>query len=129
MEEIRLGMKACSLGVVRDFHFRIGKCGQGLNGFIVSGAHVGGGYHAELRPRFGGKRRELFLQDSVTAPLNERHEDIDPVGRQYLFPEFAGQRWLGPRTGQERALRKSRDRTGRGPVVQGKAGDASSIDR
>lgn len=77
-------MKPCSLGVVGDLYLGVRKFAQLLHCFHIGSAHVGRGDNTKLT----ATSRELlqFVDDKhQTAPLDEGHKHIYPVGGDYLL--------------------------------------------
>ena len=78
-------MEPGRLGVVADLDVRIGQLSKLLNGLHICCAHVGGGDDAELAAAVR-KLSQLVHDEPQTAPFDEGHQHVDPVGRDdFLF--------------------------------------------
>ena len=78
-------MEARRLGIIANLDLRIGQLSQFLNGFHIGSAHVGGGDDAELAAAVR-KLPQLVHDKPQTAPFDEGHQHVDPVGRDdFLF--------------------------------------------
>ena len=85
VKDICLGVEPGRLGVVADLDLRIGQLSKLLNGLHICCAHVGGGDDAELAAA-ARKLPQLVHDEPQTAPFDEGHQHIDPVGRDdFLF--------------------------------------------
>ena len=87
VKDICLGVEAGRLGVVADLDVRIGQLSKLLNGFYIGSAHVGSGDDAELAAVL--RKLPQFIHDEPqTAPFDEGHQHVDPIGRDDLFFEL-----------------------------------------
>ena len=78
-------MEPGRFGVVADLDLRIGQLSQFLYGFHIGSAHIGGGDDAELAAVLC-KLSQLVHDEPQTAPFDEGHQHVDPVGRDdFLF--------------------------------------------
>ena len=89
VEEPGLGVEAGAAGVVADADFGPERL-QGVEGFVVGRAHVGGGQDAErgaALPVAQGAQGVAELDEA--GPLHEGHQHVDPVGRDDLALDLA----------------------------------------
>jgi hypothetical protein len=75
------------LGIVADLDVRIGQLSKLLNGLHIRCAHVGSGNNAELAAVLR-KFPQLVHNEPQTAPFDEGHQHIDPIGRDDFLFEF-----------------------------------------
>ena len=86
-------METGRLGIVADLDLRIGQLSKFLNGFYIGSAHIGGGDDAELAAA-ARKPPQLVHDEPQTAPFDEGHQHVDPVGRDDFLFELGKHLWL-----------------------------------
>ena len=87
VEDIRLGMEACCLGIVADLDLRIGQLAKFLDGFHIRCAHVRSGDNAKFAAVLR-KLPQLVHNEPQAAPFDEGHQHVNSVGRDDLFLEL-----------------------------------------
>jgi len=126
MEDVSLGVQSGAGSVVADADLGVGKASEQFHRPRVGGAHVAGRQHTEPRAvsgRGGCQPAQVVDQQPQAAPLDERAEDIDAVGRCELFAELHAKRRVEARSGQqsgsgERSVGAAGLRTGAVPQRQ-----------
>ena len=93
VKNICLGVEAGRLGVVADLDVRIGQLAKFLDGFHIRCAHVGSGNNAELATVLR-EFLQLVHDEPQTAPFDEGHQHVDPVGRDDFLFELGKHLWL-----------------------------------
>ncbi len=104
-EPPRLGVQPGALGLVADAHLRPVLVDQPVEGGPLGGAQVGAGDDAQLDATFA-QRGQRLLQRPDAVPLDERAEQLDPVGRPQLGRDLAAHRGLAAGVGEQGRLRQ-----------------------
>ena len=80
-----------------------------IQGRPLGGSHVGRRDQAEGDATLAGCL-EAVLEEAQAVPLDEGHDDVDPVGTRQLGSNLVADSWLTGRVGEECGIREWRRR-------------------
>ena len=109
-EEPRLRVESRSLRVVLDLDLGPEVPHEPIQGGPLGGSHVGRRDQAEGDATLA-RCLESVLEEAQAVPLDEGHDDVDPVGTRQLGSNLVADSWLTGRVGEERGIREWRGRT------------------
>ena len=105
VKHIGFRVEAGALGVIADLDLRVGQLAKLFDGFHVGRAHVRGRDDPQLAAVLG-EGGQLVHDEAQTAPLDERHQHIDPIAGDDLFFELGVHLRLVNGAGEQAGLRE-----------------------
>ena len=103
-------MEPSSLCVVLDLDLGTEVPHEPIQGGPLGGSHVGRRDQAEGDATLA-RCLEPVLEEAQAVPLDEGHDDVDPVGTRQLGSNLVADSWLTGRVGEECGIREWRRRT------------------